>query len=119
MANPYGAPEIDVLAVSEKLKNNEHFIMLDVREKIELSRVKLDADQLKVVPLSLLARDQLGGLPPEMADKEAEVVVICHHGNRSAQVAVWLLNNGWKNVLSMAGGVDAYARFIDPALGFY
>ena len=119
MPNPYGAPEIDVLAVSEKLKNNEKFILVDVREQMELVRVRLEADQLVVVPLSQLARQQLEGLPPELQDKDAEIVVLCHHGNRSAQVTVWLMNNGWKNVLSMAGGVDAYARFVDPTIGFY
>lgn len=119
MANPYGAPEIDVQAVSEKIKNNESFILMDVREQVELVRVKLETDQLVIVPLSQLARQQLSGLPGVFEDKEKEVIVICHHGNRSAQVTAWLINNGWKNVVSMAGGVDAYARFIDPNIGFY
>lgn len=119
MANPYGAPEVDVQSVAEKLKNNESFILMDVREQIELMRVKLDSKQLVIVPLSQLAREQLAGLPAQFEDKEKEVVVICHHGNRSAQVTAWLLNNGWKNVVSMAGGVDAYARFVDPTIGFY
>lgn len=119
MANPYGAPEIDVLKVAEKIKNKEKFILLDVREQVELLRAKLDVEQLHVIPLSLMAREQLACLPAEMQDKDTEIVVICHHGNRSAQVTVWLLNNGWSNVLSLAGGINAYARFVDPTIGFY
>src|SRR5210317_668763 len=59
MPNPYGAPEIDVTAVAEKIKNKEPIVLVDVREKAELMRVSLNTDQLVVLPLSELARKQL------------------------------------------------------------
>ena len=52
-------------------------------------------------------------------NKEAEIVVLCHHGVRSAQVTAWLLQEGWKNVKSMAGGIAAYAEQVDPSVGAY
>ena len=47
------------------------------------------------------------------------LVVICHHGNRSAQVTAWLLDLGWESVYNLSGGIDAYARQVDPAIGLY
>jgi rhodanese-related sulfurtransferase len=57
--------------------------------------------------------------PLPALDKEATVVVFCHHGIRSAQVAAWLLDQGWQSVYNLAGGIDAYARQVDPSIGFY
>jgi rhodanese-related sulfurtransferase len=51
--------------------------------------------------------------------KETEIVVMCHHGVRSAQVVSWLRQQGWTNVWNLSGGIDAYARDVDPAVGFY
>ncbi len=119
MPNPYGAPEISVQAVSEKLAQDEDFILLDVRELHELDRAQLTHRQVNVLPLSELAQKQLAALPAVVQDKTAEIVVMCHHGNRSGQVTAWLINQGWTNVLNMAGGIDTFARDIDPKIGFY
>ena len=119
MPNVYGAPEIDVTALKEKVEAGEDFILMDVREPHELGYAQLDFPQTTLVPLSRLAREQLNGLPESMADKHSEVVVMCHHGVRSAQVTAWLIQNGWENVNSLMGGIDAWAHEIDPAVGFY
>jgi predicted sulfurtransferase len=34
-------------------------------------------------------------------------------------VTAWLAQQGWKNVFSVQGGIDAYARRIDQSIGFY
>jgi rhodanese-related sulfurtransferase len=119
MPNPYGVPETDPQSVAGKLAANEDFILMDVRELHELKRARLDHDQVVVVPLSMLAHRQLEGLPAELQDKNVEIVVMCHHGVRSAQVTAWLLGNGWTNVINLAGGIDAYAREVAPEIGFY
>lgn len=119
MPNPYGAPEITVSEVAEKRENGEAFIIMDVREAHELKLATL-GDVVTLVPLSQLGARQLEALPPEVADnKDAEIVVLCHTGMRSGQVTAWLLQQGWTNVLSVAGGIDAYARQIDPDVGLY
>ncbi len=119
MPNPYGAPEITVSEVAEKRENGEDFILMDVREAHELNLANL-GDGVTLLPLSQLAASQLDALPPEVTNnKEAEIVVLCHTGMRSGQVTAWLLQQGWTNVLSMAGGIDAYARQIDPDVGLY
>lgn len=119
MPNPYGAPEITVQEVAEKRENGENFILMDVREAHELNLANLGQD-VTLVPLSQLAAMQLDALPPEVADnKDAEIVAFCHTGVRSGQVTMWLRQQGWPNVHSMAGGIDAYARQIDPDVGLY
>ena len=117
--NPYGVPGLSVQELDKKLKNNDDFILLDVREPFELARANL-GDGVLLAPLSELAQQGPDALPGAVtADKEAEIVVMCHHGIRSAQVTMWLLAEGWENVTSLAGGIDAYAREIDPEVGFY
>jgi rhodanese-related sulfurtransferase len=119
MSNPFGIPEISVQEVAAKRANGDEFILLDVRENSELLFASL-GDAVTILPLSQLAAEQLTALPDEIANnKEAEIVVMCHHGNRSAQVAAWLKQQGWKNVLNMAGGIEAYAVEIDPSIGRY
>ena len=119
MPNPYGAPEISVHDVAAKLETQEPFVLIDVREPYELQSATLPPGTFELVPLSELAARQLAALPEAARDHAAEIVVFCHHGIRSAQVTAWLLQQGWTNVLSMAGGIDAYAREVDPLVGMY
>jgi rhodanese-related sulfurtransferase len=119
MANAYGAPEITVQDLAGKLAADADFILLDVREMHEIGTVSIEPRQLAILPLSELARKQLGALEENGFAKDAEIVVMCHHGVRSAQVTAWMRQNGWTDVWSLAGGLDAYAHEIDPEIGFY
>ncbi len=118
MPNNYGAPEITVQEVANKQSDGQEFILMDVREPAELTLANL-GDEVIAVPLSKLTRDREAALPDELRDQSKEIVVFCHSGVRSAQVTAWLLSQGWTNVNSMQGGIDAYARDIDPTVGFY
>lgn len=119
MATSFGVPGIDVLVLAQKLADQDDFILLDVREPVELMYADL-GDGVTAVPLSELARRRLDALPTSIAnDKNAEVVVMCHHGNRSAQVTAWLRQNGWTNVYNLEGGIDAYAILVDSSVGRY
>jgi adenylyltransferase/sulfurtransferase len=48
-----------------------------------------------------------------------EIVVYCHQGVRSAAVANWLRQLGFTNVRNLAGGLDAWARTVDPSMRRY
>ena len=111
--------EITVTDLSEKLKSQENFILLDVREPNELDYAKLTDRRLEVTPLSRLGREGTKALSESALSKDATIYVICHHGNRSAQVTAWLAKQGWKNVFNVRGGIDAYARQVDPSVGMY
>lgn len=86
-------------------------LLLDVREPWEFRICRIEGSQL--IPM--------GQLPAALAqlDPERETVVICHHGIRSRQVAMYLDYQGFSNVINLAGGVDAWARDVDHQMPTY
>ena len=89
----------------------ERPVLLDVREPWEYERARIAGAQL--VPM----REVPNRL--DEIDQDKEVVAICHHGGRSAQVAVFLEKAGYTRVHNLVGGVDAWSRTVDPAVPIY
>ena len=114
-----GVPEIDVKELERHLRSEEGFILLDVREPWELLRARITDPRLLTAPMSGLAREGIAALPEAAQDTEAMVYVLCHHGVRSAQVTNWLIQQGWKRVFSVRGGMADYASQVDPKVGVY
>ena len=112
-------PEITVSELSKKLNSEDPFILLDVRELQELEYAKLTDSRVDVTPMSRLAREGTNALSDQAKSQDAIIYVMCHHGNRSAQVTAWLAQQGWKNVFNVRGGIDEYARTVDQSIGFY
>lgn len=112
-------PEITVIQLAEKLKSDEKFILLDVREPSELAQARVEDSRLEVTPLSRLASEGPAALSESVREQEIPVYIICHHGNRSMQVTAWLAKQGYKNVFNVRGGIDAYASQVDQSVGFY
>jgi rhodanese-related sulfurtransferase len=112
-------PEITVTELSEKLKSEDQFILLDVREPHELEYARVSDSRLEVTPMSRLAREGTKALSAAATSQDSTIFVMCHHGNRSSQVTAWLAQQGWKNVFNVRGGIDEYARTIDQSVGFY
>jgi rhodanese-related sulfurtransferase len=52
-------------------------------------------------------------------DPERPVVCYCHHGMRSLQVGMYLERQGFGQVLNLDGGIDAWARIVDPSCPTY
>lgn len=111
--------EISVDALAEKLRSQDGFVLLDVREPAELQGARIQDSRLALAPMSELGSQGLRGLPDAAQDKDAELLILCHHGTRSAQVAGWLAAKGWTRAFSVAGGIDEYSRRIDPSVGSY
>lgn len=86
-------------------------LLLDVREPWEYDICHLQGSEL--VPMSRIPRWA------EQADKSQATVVICHHGIRSRQVAMYLEHLGFSDVINLAGGVEAWAREVDPHMATY
>lgn len=113
-------PEVTPDELKEWMLARQDLILLDVREPYEFPRARIPYEQVVQAPLSDLARKHLEGLPEQVkADRTKTLVVLCHHGIRSAQVAAWLIDLGWESVYNLAGGIDAYARTVDPSVGLY
>ena len=114
-----GIPEIDVHELGRKLKSSQSFVLLDVREGWELDYALINDSRLKVVPTSRLAQLGVGALPDEVQSKDTEILVLCHHGVRSASVTEWMRAQGWANVFSVRGGISDYAHVVDGSIGKY
>ena len=112
-------PEVDVYELARRLASGESFTLLDVREAWELDYALINDRRLKVVPMSRLSLLGVDALPQEVRQKEEEVLVLCHHGVRSANVTEWMLDQGWKKVASVRGGIAEYARVMDSSIGRY
>ena len=63
----------------------------------------------------------MGQIPARLAELASDrpLIVLCHHGMRSLQVAHYLLSQGYQDVTNLSGGIDAWARDVDPALALY
>jgi rhodanese-related sulfurtransferase len=114
----YDVPEISPKELAAKLAAGENLLVLDVREHWEIDHVSLPC-KFERCPTSLLAEQGPDGIPPSVREGGREIIVVCHHGVRSADVTLWLIEQGCSNVKSLAGGVDAYAREVDPSIGAY
>lgn len=106
--------EISPAEVKRRLDAGERVVLIDVREPEEYQVARIEGAHLipmRTVPANLQSIEG-------MSD-EADVVVFCHHGMRSLQVANWLREQGVVNSTSMAGGIDRWASEIDPAVPRY
>lgn len=86
-------------------------LVLDVREPPELAVCTLPG--ALAIPMS-----EIQARLSEIPDTQP-IVVMCHHGARSARVAAFLRQTGRANVLNLTGGIDAWAVQIDPAVPRY
>jgi len=111
--------EITVEELAKKLKSQDQFILLDVREPSELEQARITDARLEVVPMSRLGQEGLNALSKSARSKGAEIYVMCHHGNRSMQVTAWLASQGWTNIHNVSGGIDEFAQKMDPTIGIY
>lgn len=112
-------PEITVIDLSNRLKSDEQFILLDVREPDELTYARITDSRVQATPMSRLAHEGTLAMSEAAQAQDATIYVMCHHGSRSAQVTMWLVQQGWRNVFNVRGGIDEYARTVDQSVGFY
>ena len=86
--------------------------MLDVREPWEYEVAKI-AGSKHIAMTDIPARFT------QELDPDHHIVVVCHHGVRSMNVTAWLRQQGFEKVQSLQGGIDRWARQIDPAVPLY
>lgn len=97
--------------VKAKLDRGETFRLIDVREPNEHAIAQIETAEL--LPLSRNA-EWISTLP-----RDEEIVVFCHHGGRSAQVANYLASHGYTNVANMTGGIDQWTATVDSKVPRY
>ena len=105
--------EIDCRSVREKLVAGAELLLLDCREPKEYELVHLSDATL--LPLNEIDA-RIDELEPHRAQ---EIIVYCHLGMRSLQVATWMREQGFSQAKSMIGGIEQWAQEIDPSLARY
>ena len=104
--------EISAGQVNTMLKQGEKFTLVDVREPWELEKARIEGS--KNIPM--------GEIPTrahQELDPDEHIVVICHHGIRSLSVTNWLRQQGFDKTQSIRGGIDGWARTVDPKIPLY
>jgi rhodanese-related sulfurtransferase len=105
--------EISCREVAARRNVEADLVLLDCRERDEYQRVYIERATL--LPMSETAA-RAAELEPL---RGRAIVVYCHLGGRSFQVATWLRQQGFRQVQSMAGGIDAWAVEVEPGMVRY
>lgn len=104
--------EITPEELKKKLDAGEKIVVLDVREPWEIQTAHVpNTKNIAMGDVPTKAHQEL--------DPEAHIVVMCHHGVRSANVAAWLQQQGFEKVQSMQGGIDRWSRTVDAKVPTY
>jgi rhodanese-related sulfurtransferase len=105
--------QIAVRRLAAHMANGHRVHLLDVRQPWEHAAAALPDSQL--IPLNEIAARADEIRPPD----GALLVVYCHHGLRSLSAAALLERLGFPNVVSLAGGLDAWSCEVDPGVPRY
>ena len=105
-----GIPEIQVQELKQRLDAGEDIFILDVREPHEYKICNLGG---YLIPL--------GDLPRRVheLDSARTIVTHCKMGGRSAKAVDFLHKAGFKNVVNLAGGINAWSEKVDPKVPKY
>jgi rhodanese-related sulfurtransferase len=105
-------PDVSPAALHARLAAGEDIQLVDVREEMEFYYCRIAGSVL--IPL--------GDVPRRAAEirSTGPVVLICHHGVRSAQALGYLQHRlGRENLLNLRGGIDAWSHEVDPSVPIY
>lgn len=105
---PMNDMEITVRELADRLKRGDQLLLIDVREPHEWLTGHLE--NARHIPLQQVPRN-IEDLP-----KEADIVIYCRSGGRSARAQQFMLSNGFQKVKNLAGGLMAWAREVDPSM---
>jgi adenylyltransferase/sulfurtransferase len=103
--------DASVEEVRRRLAQGESLDLVDVREAEEYQLCRLPGSRW--IPLR-----ELAGRLDEL-DREREIIVYCHHGIRSARAVSFLRQMGFTGARNLRGGIDEWARKIDPTMPTY
>jgi rhodanese-related sulfurtransferase len=86
--------------------------LIDVREPWEFATVHIDGSvPIPMAEVPARAAQELG--------RDERLIIVCHHGVRSMNVAVWLRSHGFEQAQSLQGGIDAWSLEVDRSVARY
>lgn len=103
--------EIEPVELNRRLMRGAKPRLLDVRE----------AEEVATAPFPGALHLPMSEIPSRVSelDPAEEWVVICHHGIRSAQVAMYLAQIGFERVANLVGGIDRWSLVVDHSIPRY
>ena len=103
--------EITVTELNQRIQSGESPFILDVREEHEVVVAKIEGTSH--IPMNqVMARlDEI--------DPDADIIVQCKTGGRSAKICTLLTEHNFQNVKNLKGGITAWSRIIDPSVPLY
>jgi rhodanese-related sulfurtransferase len=108
--------QISVEELATRLADSSEGLQLvDVREPQEVEIASLAG--FASFPLSQF--DRWSDSIRDRLNPDAEIIVLCHHGIRSAQMCQWLVSQGFTDVKNVSGGIDAYSTLVDRSIPQY
>ena len=107
--------QLPVTEVQRWAGQTDELLLLDVREPWEcrLAAIRLAGATTLNLPMGQIPQ-RLGELDPVQ-----QILCVCHHGIRSAQVVAFLERAGFESVYNLAGGIDAWSMRVDSAVPRY
>jgi adenylyltransferase/sulfurtransferase len=106
-------PQSSAVDVARRREEGEPLVLLDVREADELEKARVEGTRW--IPLGEL-ESRIGEL---LGEKDAPIVVLCHHGSRSERAARLLLERGFTRAENLDGGIEAWSLTVDPSVPRY
>jgi rhodanese-related sulfurtransferase len=103
--------QIDPAGLKDHMDAGQRFCLLDVREPWEVALAHIPGSVC--IPL-----DEIPARWKEL-DADSKIIVMCKRGSRSQRAADFLAAQGFAQVSNLQGGIDAWARDIDPEVGEY
>ena len=103
--------EIEPLELASRMANGDRLRLIDVREPHELSISRIEGAEL--IPLGSLASRM------HELDSSEDMVLFCKSGSRSARAVELLAGAGFRKQKNLKGGINAWARQVDPSLPLY
>jgi rhodanese-related sulfurtransferase len=104
--------EINPEEVKSLFDARSSFTLLDVREPWEYETARIEG-------ATLMPMGDVPSRAHQELDPERRIIVVCHHGVRSLNVTHWLRQQGFEQVQSMRGGIDAWSRQVDGKVPLY
>ena len=103
--------EMEAVELQTLLKNGSAPIIIDVREEFELEISKIDG--AIHIPMNQVPK-RIDELNPEK-----NYVIMCRTGVRSSQICEFLSNQNFRSIANLIGGINEWAKQIDPSLSIY
>ena len=99
--------EVTPAELHQRLGASDPPLLVDVRTDEERAIARIE-------PSLHIGLHEFVERAPREIPRDADVVVYCHSGARSAQATMWMTANGWATVRNLKGGIDAWSVMVSP-----